>query len=1357
MMRRCRSLSGLILAALAGAAPLAGQAENDRPMPPNRSAFNLYGEGDLARTSMRIQGEWMAYNINSGPGDDWGGAGYSYWGVLGTQNRPDGPTFQFFGMGQPYAGAPRGEWLRHVDEVPTLANALPKGQNQGWTSIINLTSFGEPRQFLPADGQFGTAFSGAKSTTDGTCLDHSQTRGGYQLPAGWTLLAGSNCPATWPLVGGVPTFNGAHPIPAESWEALFDAPDLAGMPSDSFDFSWWRVPGELQNQGRFFGDFATYGTYNDFNSTTLAKFGSVVPGQSADPIISGWPLGLEFSYDAFTYALPTLQNVYFWRATVVNKSEQVYGVPLDYDSLYLGFAHETGRFQEGAVYFDPLRNTIWSAESGTSGTADCNGAATPFYSCTTNGFFAGATATVILKSPLGDMRNKLFSDPTSPFFDPLSPFRGDTITFNHGRLCDYGDCFTYFSGLDNARKQFALYSSTAENLLYDLRPEEIPDRRLYSTFRNPMWPDQKFPFAHTVPGHSSHGAAGALVGSNPAPEWRYTRRPLSAPEGPDTLFFDNCGPRGCSDVWSDTMAAPGHFINQEANNGMFGMGPFRLAANDTVGLLMAIIGAPDSAALESYVANAIDFYMKFYLGPEAAPPVAVVGAQVEGVNAVGPDAAVVNLYLNDVLEEHVDPFLSDFANKLAAASEGTREFRLRQLNPDLVERIRARAEDNIERILLFKSCDGGRTFTSDADCLPDPARDLAGRNIGPGWQAYAELTPTEDGFPNVFTDANVVAGRSYLYVFTPETRGGTFAIADSVDTDGDGAFDLIGPTELNIAPKILSPLSTSTSEPNVISVYVPVSQAAGASLASFEVTSQGTAATRPLTVSRAGTVTGGQFQALFANRFTVVTRTAGDSILSTRVIVEDVVDALDGEAEIDGVVLEADTFFTVSPSGVAVSGAATSTTSTTAGQVTTTTRLYDGLGFVLLNAAGEPRLVSTVLDPTRTTPGGFFNLPDFPGFTLAADGSNPGGFIRDFWTDPDGEEILGNIEPFVDWDERITSVVADPDQLGEYALTWTAEAFGPGAPFRLNRIDPELTDQAFDESLEARAVGTTTLTDAATVELLNEQLGLDLTAEDLAAVELPFTVRNETFERSVEVAMLRRVDDTYLLGSGRDTVRVTVPDDQWVPGDRLFFIETITRDSTVGDRVVLGTDGRPIQVTGRVVTLEDVTLSCGSNACNPVVGPGSTTFLDVTPGQELHAIYHNPFDLGSAYAITATSTVTGDDVIAGGSISGLDEVGVVPNPYIFFSRYETSAQERRLMFTNLPPRGSMRIYTAIGEFVQEVVWTEQDLAGNGDLNFNLRTHEGNEFASGLYVFVVKATDPATGAVRSKSGKFVVIR
>lgn len=79
------------------------------------------------------------------------------------------------------------------------------------------------------------------------------------------------------------------------------------------------------------------------------------------------------------------------------------------------------------------------------------------------------------------------------------------------------------------------------------------------------------------------------------------------------------------------------------------------------------------------------------------------------------------------------------------------------------------------------------------------------------------------------------------------------------------------------------------------------------------------------------------------------------------------------------------------------------------------------------------------------------------------------------------------------------------------------------------------------------------------------------------------------------------------------------------------------------------------------------------------------------------------------------------------------------------------------MFTNLPPRGLIRIYTATGSFLQEIEWTEDQLAGNGDLFYNLRTHEGNELAAGLYVFVVKATDPVSGATRSHTGKFVIIR
>jgi hypothetical protein len=102
----------------------------------------------------------------------------------------------------------------------------------------------------------------------------------------------------------------------------------------------------------------------------------------------------------------------------------------------------------------------------------------------------------------------------------------------------------------------------------------------------------------------------------------------------------------------------------------------------------------------------------------------------------------------------------------------------------------------------------------------------------------------------------------------------------------------------------------------------------------------------------------------------------------------------------------------------------------------------------------------------------------------------------------------------------------------------------------------------------------------------------------------------------------------------------------------------------------------------------------------------------------------------------------------------------VPNPYVMFSRYENdtaSEDDARIMFTHLPPEGLLRIFTVAGQFVQEIQWTPDDLAGNGDLFWNVRTREGNEVGSGLYIFVVEAVNPETGGTLKKVGKFVVIR
>jgi hypothetical protein len=106
----------------------------------------------------------------------------------------------------------------------------------------------------------------------------------------------------------------------------------------------------------------------------------------------------------------------------------------------------------------------------------------------------------------------------------------------------------------------------------------------------------------------------------------------------------------------------------------------------------------------------------------------------------------------------------------------------------------------------------------------------------------------------------------------------------------------------------------------------------------------------------------------------------------------------------------------------------------------------------------------------------------------------------------------------------------------------------------------------------------------------------------------------------------------------------------------------------------------------------------------------------------------------------------------------LDSVKVVPNPYILYSSFEQAkTNEQRIMFTHLPPQGTLRIYTATGQFVQQLQWTPNDLNGNGDLFFNLLTREGTLMASGLYLFTVESTGLGGGARRRKVGRFIIIR
>lgn len=93
----------------------------------------------------------------------------------------------------------------------------------------------------------------------------------------------------------------------------------------------------------------------------------------------------------------------------------------------------------------------------------------------------------------------------------------------------------------------------------------------------------------------------------------------------------------------------------------------------------------------------------------------------------------------------------------------------------------------------------------------------------------------------------------------------------------------------------------------------------------------------------------------------------------------------------------------------------------------------------------------------------------------------------------------------------------------------------------------------------------------------------------------------------------------------------------------------------------------------------------------------------------------------------------------------LSRIRVVPNPYI---AGESSGGAERILFTNLPPRATIRIYTISGNLIRTL-----DHVGDGDGSeeWNLRTRYGLLVASGNYYFHVTTPDG-----RTHLGRFAVI-
>lgn len=84
----------------------------------------------------------------------------------------------------------------------------------------------------------------------------------------------------------------------------------------------------------------------------------------------------------------------------------------------------------------------------------------------------------------------------------------------------------------------------------------------------------------------------------------------------------------------------------------------------------------------------------------------------------------------------------------------------------------------------------------------------------------------------------------------------------------------------------------------------------------------------------------------------------------------------------------------------------------------------------------------------------------------------------------------------------------------------------------------------------------------------------------------------------------------------------------------------------------------------------------------------------------------------------------------------LDDIKVVPNPFIVNAAWEQVENNRRMRFMYLPPICSISIFTIRGELVTKLYHDNQ----TGDHDWNLTNSSGMEIAFGVYIYVVETPE-----------------
>lgn len=138
-------------------------------------------------------------------------------------------------------------------------------------------------------------------------------------------------------------------------------------------------------------------------------------------------------------------------------------------------------------------------------------------------------------------------------------------------------------------------------------------------------------------------------------------------------------------------------------------------------------------------------------------------------------------------------------------------------------------------------------------------------------------------------------------------------------------------------------------------------------------------------------------------------------------------------------------------------------------------------------------------------------------------------------------------------------------------------------------------------------------------------------------------------------------------------------------------------------------------------------------------------------GNRLRISVLRPFATGDFFQFSLRKSLIDADLAR----NQLDDIAVVPNPYVGTSAFEPRSQiegrgERRIQFIHLPPQCTIKIFNLRGELIKTLY--HDGLTSDGAEWWDLQTEEQQDVAFGVYVYHVDA--PGIG---QHIGKFALIK